>query len=333
MIFDFLTPSYLEIVSAEINKEKKHSTPALNMFFKRKQYAESGFVKVPNEVFNVNDILPLIERGAKIEASALNTARTYTTYELKLFGDTNNLSVKDIEDLVKQLTGLKGITHTSKKSELARSIVEGMLNKVNATREFMACSAILGSIVDSEDNEIETFDIPAENKLGTKTISDGSVKSYQLLEAMKKQMRKATKYSGKVALAIGEDAYDVLQNTDEYQNWANRDANNISVEDIKNGVEGFFGNKKYPFILLDETYAKDSEGLNFFDTNSIVMCPVGVFAEFYTAINTRDGSFAKLFHLDVDKGKFNPDGDEYRVQCTAMPIVTLPNAIVTAQLN
>ena len=185
---DFLSPAYLETIVAEADKLKTYETPILNAFFKRQVSAPNGFVKVPKEVFNYDDILPLIQRGGAIQATELLTAREYTTYELKIFGDMKILSPKDIKDLVTQLENLTGVTYAQKKIELANQIIGEFNTKVNATREFMAGSAILGSITDKDGNTIETFDIPTANKLGAKVISDGTVKSYVLLRQMRKQM-------------------------------------------------------------------------------------------------------------------------------------------------
>ena len=328
---DFLSPAYLETIVAEADATKKYETPILNAFFKRQVSAPNGFVKVPKEVFNYDDILPLIQRGGAIQATALNTAREYTTYELKMFGDMKILSPKDIKDLVSQLENLTGTTYAKKKVELANQVIGEFNEKVNATREYMAASAILGSIKDKDGNVIETFDIPTANKLGSKSVSDGTVKSYQLLREMRKQMRKATKYKGRVGLLIGEGAYETLQDTAEFQAWANSVANNLTVEDVQNGVEGYFGDKRYPFIVADDFYYKAGTQTQFFTTDSIVMAPVNAFAEFYGTIETNKGSFSKIKHVD-EQEMWNPDGTAYRLQCGSMPIVTLPNAIVTATL-
>jgi len=329
---DFLTPAYLETIVREADKKATYDMTVLKTFFKNSKYAENGFVKVPKEVFNYEDILPLINRGAGIEATGLDTSRQYTTYEIKLFGDMKILKPTDIKALVNQLQSLTGDTYKSKKVELAKSIVEEFNTKVNATREYMACSALLGSIKDKDGNVIETFDIPTANKLGTKTVSDGTVKTYQLMSMMKKQMKKSTKYRGAVALVLGEGAYETIQGTEEYQTWAALNVNNVSVEDNDSEISGYFGNKKFPFIVLDEFYYTGGSQVQFFSTNSIIMCPVGVFAEFYTSIETNKGSFAKLKHID-EYEVWNPDGTAYRLQCSAMPIVTLPNAIITADLD
>ena len=329
---DFLSPAYLETIVAEADTLTSYDTPVLNAFFKRQVSAPNGFVKVPKEIFNYDDILPLIQRGGAIQASELITARDYTTYELKMFGDMKILSPKDIKDLVTQLENLTGVTYVQKKIELANQIVGEFNTKVNATREFMACSAMLGDIKDNEGNTIETFDIPASNQLPDQLISDGTVKSYQLLRLMRKQMRKATKYKGRVALLIGEQAYETIQDTAEFQAWANSTANNLSVEDIQNGVEGYFGDSRYPFIVADEFYYAKGTQTQFFESNSIAMAPTDAFAEFYGTIDTNDGSFSKVKHIDEWEEK-NPDGTAYRLQCGAMPIVTLPNGIVIATLT
>ena len=329
MAVDFLTPAYLETIVAEADKEKKYETPVLNMFFKRTKSAPEGFVKVPKEVFNYDDILPLLQRGAAIEASELNTARKYVNYELRLFGDMKILKPKDIKDMVQQLQGLTGVTYAKKKVELANSIVGEFNNKVNATREFMAASALLGSITDKDGNVIETFDIPNANKLGNQDVSGGTVKVYQLIRAMAKQMRKSTKYAGRVGILIGEAAYEKIQDTEEFQNWASSPANNLTAEDILMGVEGYMGNKRYPFLLADDFYYKAGSQVNFFNEDTILMAPVDAFAEFYASIETNDGNFSKLKHIDTFK-QWNPDGTAYRLQSAAMPIVTLPNAIVSA---
>lgn len=328
---DFLSPAYLETIAKEADSMKKYETPILNMFFKRQVSAPNGFVKVPKEVFNYDDILPLIQRGGAIQASALNTSREYTTYELKSFGDMKVLSPRDIKDLVVQLENLTGTTYQAKKVELANQIVGEFNEKVNATREYMAGSAILGTIKDKDGNTIETFDIPVANQLGSQTVSDGTVKVYQLMRMMTKQMRKATKYKGGVGILIGEDAFETIQDTAEFQNWATNVANNLSAEDMAEGIEGFMGNKRYPFIVADDFYYSDGTQTQFFDADTIVVAPVDAFAEFYATIETNDGSFSKIKHVDSWEEK-NPDGTAYRLQCSAMPIVTLPNAIVTATI-
>ena len=330
---DFLTPAYLAVITKEADEKSQYLTPALNMFFSQKIYTDNGFVKVPTEVFNYDDILPIINRGAGIEATELDTTRTYITYEMKLFGDMKILKPSDIATLVKQLSGLSGVTYQTKKVELANSILGEFNSKVNATREYMACNAVLGSIKDKDGNVIETFNIPTDNKLGNVKISDGTIKSYQLIREMEKQMKLATKYRGRVALAIGQEAYATIQDTAEYQAWAISSVNNVSVEDNAQGVMGYFGNKKYPFIVLDEFYYDKGTKKQFFTTDSIAMIPVKTFAEFYASIETNDGSFAVIKHIDVNENQWNPDGSAYRLQCSAMPIVTLPNAIITATLT
>ena len=329
---EFLSPAYLETIATEADKLKSYETPVLNLFFKAKKFAPNGFVKVPKEVFNYDDILPLIKPGAAITSSELNMSRQYVTYELPMFGDMKILTPKDIRDYITQVAHLTGETFTQKKVEIATDIIGGFNDKVNATREYMACSALLGSIKDKDGNVIETFDIPAANKLGTKSVSDNTVLVSKLLRDMKTQMRKATKYKGRVACVLGSTAEEKIMASAEYKNWATGAASrNLTAEDQAMGITGYLGGS-IPYIVIDDFYYAEGVQTSFFSEASIVMAPVDAFAEFYRSIDTNDGEFATIKHVD-EFDQHNPDGTAKRLQCGAMPIVTLPNAIVSATLS
>lgn len=327
---DFLTPAYLETAIKEADKLKQYETPALNLFFSRKTHAPNGFVKVPKEIFNYNDILPLVEKGAAIPQSELNISREYTTYHLKLFGDLKVLNPIDIKRALEQVAHLTGDTYASKRAEIANSIIEGFNNKVNATREFMACSALAGSIKDKDGNDIETFDIPAKNKIAETSIK--ATKLFLLLDDMRNKLKTATKYKGKVALVLGKEAHRTILESDEYQKWLDKGLTRFSAQESLTSVEGFLGSKDYPYILLDDEYMQKGVAKPFFNPKAMMMIPVGVFAEFYDSIETNEGSFAKLKHIDNFKQN-NPDGIAFRLQSGSMPIVTLPNGIISTSIK
>lgn len=329
---DFLTPAYLATIVAEADKLKMAETPATNMFFSQKTYTDNGFVKVPKEVFNVDDLLPLVEPNSAIPATPIDMSREYTTYELKSFGDLKMYKPSEVAKFVEQVAHVTGDTKKAKRAEIANEIINTLNNKVNATREYMACSALLGSIKDNKGNVIETFNIPSANKLGAKKVSDDTVKVYKLLREMQTAMRTATKYKGSVALVLGQSAHEKLMDSPSFQRWMESPANNLSAEESLTGVEGFIGGKKFPFIILDDFYYDKGVAKNFFNPDTMLMAPTKIFAEFYGSIETNKGSFPQQKLIDTNE-MWNPDGTAYRLQTRSMPIVTLPNGIITATLS
>ena len=327
----FLQPAYIETIINDVT-QRDYSTPILDMFFKRKKSAPDGFVRVPKEVSDYQDILPLIERGSAITPSSIGGTKQWTTYELRTFGDLKVLKPYEIEKLKNQLAGLTGVTYAQKKVELVNDIIGEFNRKVDLTREYMAGSALTGTIKDKDGNTIETFDIPADNKLGTQNVSGGGVKIWELIRAMIKQMHKSTKYRGNVGFIIGENAYDKILASDEYQKWTANPANALTAEEIVRGVEGYMLNRKYPFLVADAKYYNNGTTGSFFNEDSLIIAPIGLFTEFYAPIATNKGVFSKIKHIDTFE-MYNPDGTAYRLQSSAMPIVTLPNAIVSAVIS
>jgi len=327
----FLQPAYLEKI-VEAKTLRTWNTPILDMFFKRKKAAPEGFVRVPKEKGSYEDILAIVDRGSAIPASELKLGREYVTYDLKLFGDLKVLKPSDVRRYQEQLAGLTGDNYNKKRVEIANDIIGEYNRKVDLTREYMAGSALTGVIKDKDGNTIEEFDIPKDNDLGNQNISNGSVKIYKLLRAMVKRMREATNYSGAVGLILGENAYDKILDSEEYQTWAKNQQNALTAEEIANGVEGYMLNKKYPFLLADAKFYSNGSKSPFFDADSMILAPLEVFGEYYANIDTNKGSFSKIKHIDKFE-VYNPDGEAIRLQCSSMPIVTLPNAIIKAKIS
>jgi len=327
---EILDSGYLATITKEVLNEKKINTPILNTFFAKKEYVENGVVAVPKEVNSVDDLLPLIDPKAGIKNSGYDNKKGFNYYELKLFGDLKLVTPQDIETFKRELQNLDPVTYQAKKVEIVKRITDRMTTKVNATREYMAGSAVLGTIKDKDGNTIYTFDIPADNRLGDFKVSDDTKKPYEVLYALEKQSKRATKYRGKFGLIIGASAYEKLLKSPSYQKLVELGQKNL--QDTIDGIDGYFGGK-YPFILADETYTdKQGNKKPFFNEDSILLAPTQIFAEYYQAIVTNKGSFAKLFHLDTFEVT-NPDGLNIRLQTSSMPIVTLPNGIVTATLS
>ena len=328
---EILNSGYLDTVTNTlIKQEAKVETPILNLFYNRKVYVDNGVVSVPVEAKTEDDILPLIDPAVGIKATSVNIQGKYNYYGLKTFGDLKILTAQEIEGYKRQLQNLDPTTYKAKKIEIVNSIMNRSIQRVNSTREYMAGSAILGKIKDKDGNTIYTFDIPADNKLGDYKVSDDTDKPYEVIYAMQKQIKKATKYRGNVGVIIGASAYEKLLQSPSYQRYYERSL--MNVEATINGIDGYI-NGKVPFIVADEEYT-DKEGNKkyFFNEDSILMAPTKVFAEFYQGIITNKGKFAKLFHIDSWENN-NPDGQAIRLQSASMPITTLPNGIVTATLS
>jgi hypothetical protein len=97
------------------------------------------------------------------------------------------------------------------------------------------------------------------------------------------------------------------------------------------GVVDYIG--KRPLLIADSFYYdKANNKKSFFNEDSIALAPTNLFSTFYTHIVTNEGEFRELDHIDTFDVK-NPDGRVIRLQTSAMPIVTLPNAIATATLS
>ena len=330
MSLEILQGGYLAPIAKEMMKTKQFETPILNTFFKKKVYVDNGVVAVPKEVKNVDDLLPLLNPTSGIKASSTEFHGDFNYYELKLFGDLKIITARDIENYKRQLQNLDPSSFQAKKVEIVNGILDRHIQRVNATREYMAGSAVLGTIRDKDGNIIYRFDIPADNRLGNFKVSDDTVKPNQVIAKFRNQLRKATKYKGGVGIIIGASAYDKLLQSPSYQRYYERSLMNVEAQ--VNGVDGYIDGK-IPFILADDTYTdKEGNKKSFFNEDSILIAPTQLFAEFYTAVITNKGSFAKQFHIDT-YDMTNPDGNAIRLQTSSMPILTAPNGIVTATLS
>ncbi len=330
MSLDILKGGYLAPIAKEMMRTKQFQTPILNTFFAKKIYVENGVVATPKEVKDTDDLLPLLNPTSGIKSSEVKLAGDFNYYELKLFGDLKIVTPKDIENYKRQLQNLDPTTFQAKKVEIVNGILDRHIQRVNATREYMAGSAVLGTIKDKDGNVIYNFNIPASNRLGDFKVSDDTKKPNQVIFALKAQMKKATKYSGQVGVIIGVSAYEKLLESPSYQRYYERSLMNVEAQ--LNGIDGYI-NGKIPFIVADETYTdKAGNKKTFFNEDSILLAPTQLFAEFYTAIVTNQGSFAKLLHIDT-YNQNNPDGTAIRLQTASMPIITASNSIVTATLS
>jgi len=327
---NILDAGYLTPIAKEIMATTKFQTPILDTFFGKNVYVDNGVVAVPAEAKTEDDILPLVNNGGAIKSSELNLKGKLNYFELKTFGDLKIINASEIEGYKRQLQNLDPTTYQAKKIEIVNGIMDRMVQRTNATREFMAGSAILGKIKDKDGNTIYDFDIPSANKLGDFKVSDDTDKPNEVVYALQKQIRKATKYRGAVGMIIGASAYEKLLSSPSYQRYFERVG--MNVESQIAGVDGYI-NGKVPFIVADEEYT-DKEGNRkaFFDVDSVLLAPTQLFAEFYQGIVTNEGKFAKLFNIDKWEQK-NPDGQAVRLQFGSMPIPTLPNSIVTATLS
>ena len=330
MSLEILQGGYLAPIAKEMMKTKQFETPILNTFFKKKVYVDNGVVAVPKEVTDVDDLLPLLNPTSGIKATSTEFKGEFNYYELKLFGDLKIVTPRDIENYKRQLQNLDPATYQAKKVEIVNGILDRHIQRVNATREYMAGSAVLGTIKDKDGNVIYTFDIPADNRLGDFKVSDDTVKPNQVIAKFKAQLKKATKYKGGVGIIIGASAYDKLLQSPSYQRYYERSLMNVEAQ--VNGIDGYIDGK-IPFILADDTYT-DEKGnkKRFFNEDSFLMAPTQLFAEFYTAIITNKGSFAKQFHID-NYEMTNPDGLAVRLQTSSMPILTAPNGIIVGTLS
>ena len=327
---DILNSGYLAPVSKEILRGKQYQTPILNTFFKRKVYVKNDVVAVPKENGTYDDILPVINPRGAIPTSNSEWANMQMNYyELKTFGRIDTLTPQDIEDYRLQLQNLENAEYQAKKVEIVNNVMENTLNKVLATREFMASSAILGDVKDKDGNTLYTFNIPASNKLGNKKVSDDTDKLPVVIQTMINTAMKSTKYRGGFGFVIGQNALLKILESPSYNN--SQDYMGRGVMERVAGVDGWlFG--KYPYIIANDWYYSANGKKSFFNEDTLELLPTELFAEFYGKVFTEEGSFAEIPHIDTFKQR-NPDGTAIRTQFKSAPIVTLSNGIVTATLS
>jgi hypothetical protein len=215
------------------------------------------------------------------------------------------------------------------KVEIVSQQMNRLIQKTNATREYMAGCAILGTIKDKDGNEIYNFSIPSDNKLGNKKVSDDTDKLSIVLYQLEQQIRNATRYNGGFGLIVGESAYEKILQSPSYQRIQERMQSNAQQQ--ADGVTNYLGNR--PLLIANSKYYdKTNNRKRFFNEDTLCMAPTDLFSEFYTHIATNDGEFREIVHIDTYK-EYNPDGTVIRLQTASMPIPTLPNAIVTATLS
>ena len=326
---NILSSGYVATVGKELLSQGKRQTPILNTFFGKTEYVDNGVVAVPKEVTRADELLPLIKAGAGVPVEKLNYDGEWNYYALKTFGGAKLIKPDEIERFKRQLQNLTGQTYSAMKAQIITEKIQELINKALSTREYMAGSALLGNIKDKDGNVLYTFDIPAANKLGTKSVSDDTDKLSVVLYDLEKVIRKSTRYTGQFGIIAGEGAYEKILKSPSYQRIQERSLANASENAA--GVVDYIG--KRPLLIADSFYYdKTNTKKSFFNEDSIGLAPTSLFSTFYTHIATNDGEFRELDHIDTYDKK-NPDGRVIRLQTSAMPLVTLANAISTATLS
>ena len=326
---NILTGGYVATIGKDLLQGQQYKTPILDAFFKRKEYVSNGVVAVPTEVSFADDLLSLINPEAGVPVGKLDYAGAYNYFALKHFGDAKLIKPNEIERIKRQLQNLSGENYSAMKVEIVSQQINRLIQKTNATREYMAGCAILGTIKDKDGNEIYNFGIPASNKLGTKKVSDDTDKLALVLNELEATIRNATRYMGGYGLVVGEGAYEKILQSPSYQRVQERRM--ATAGQVVDGAIDYIGRR--PILLADKSYYDKSKTRNkFFDTDTIALAPTDLFSEFYTHIATNEGEFRELAHIDSFKQN-NPDGTTTRLQTATMPIPTLPNAIATATLS
>ena len=330
MSLPILDPGYLAPISKELLRGKQYQTPILNTFFKNKVYTKNDVVAVAKEKTTFDDILPVINpRGAIPLSQPEWGGDKFYYYELKTFGRLEPVMPQDIEDYRQMLQNLDGADFQAKKVEIVGQIMENTLNKVLATREYMASSGILGEVKDKDGNTLYTFNIPSTNKLGSKKVSDDTDKLPVVIQEMINTSMKATKYRGGFAFIIGQSALLKILQSPSFNNSQNYMGNGAMTR--IEGVDGWiFG--KFPYVIANDFYYSVNGRKSFFNEDTLLLAPTEAFAEFYGKVFTEEGAFAEIPHIDTYKQR-NPDSTIIRTQFKSAPLVTLPNGIVTATLS
>ncbi len=325
-----LDAGYLAPISKQLLQGKEYATPVLNTFFRTKVYTQNDIVAVPKEVNDFDDILPLITEGASIPvAKGEWGGESYNYYKLEAFGEVKLVTPKDIEDYRRQLQNLEGVNYQAKKIEIVNQILGRTLQKVNATRERMACQALSGNVTDKDGNTLFTFTIPAENNIGTKALSTNGDGLAVTLQEMRNQVIKATKYRGRFGYVIGREALLKIMKNDDFKSAMSYAG--VGANDQTQIVSGwFFGNE--PYIVANDWFYSKGQKKQFFNDDTLLIAPIDAFGEFYGNVFTAEGAFAEIPHIDTYTQR-NPDGIAIRTQFKSAPIVTLPNGIVTATIS
>lgn len=325
-----LDAGYLAPIAKELLQGKQYATPVLNTFFRTKIYTKNDVVAVPKEVNDFDDILPLITDGASIPvAKGEWGGESYNYYQLKTFGEIKLVTPNDIDNYRKQLQNLENVVYQAKKVEIVNQILGRTLQKVNATRERMACQALSGNVTDKDGNTLFTFNIPSANNLGTKALSTNGDSLAVTLQELRNKVIEATKYRGRFGYVIGREALIKIMKNDDFKSAMSYAG--VGANDQTQIVSGwFFGNE--PYIVANDWFYNKGVKKQFFNDDTLLIAPIDAFGEFYGDVFTAEGAFQEIPHIDTYTQR-NPDGTAIRTQFKSAPIVTIPNAIATATIS
>lgn len=325
-----LDGGYLDVSVKGLLNGREYATPVLNTFFKRKVYTPNDVVVVPKEVTDYDDILPLIDKNGSVPvAKGEWGGEDYNYYVLQAFGEVKVVTAQEIEDYRKQLMNLEGVAYQAKKVEIVNRIMGRTIQKVNATRERMACQALSGKITDKNGNVLFTFDIPAANNLGTKALSTNGDGLAVTLQEMKNKAIEATNYRGGFGYVVGRNALLKIMKNDDFKSAMSYAG--VGANDQTQIVSGwFFGNE--PYVVANDWFYSKTGKKQFFNDDTLMLAPIDAFGEFYGNVFTKDGAHAEIPYIDTYDIN-NPDGLAIRTQVKTAPIVTVPNGIVTATIS
>lgn len=312
-----MIPFNTHALVAAINRRFSPSTPIFNRYFSRARLSDSNLVQLDQKETNTG-IMQTISYGA--QSRRVNRPGWESkTFQIPRFSEHD--VVKGGSRVGERVFGSK----TDAKIGLSqdrRDAVQNLLDRSDATREFMAIKALCGQVVDGAGTVIANY--PITTVAGALDFAGGTHKPTEIIRTAKRLIGRE--------LGTGAATVDVLIGWQAYEYFL--EAPEVLALREKYGLEMLnhmwpTGAQEVTFQVIDHTYHDaDGNDQEFFDPEDIViMSPMMNSYSLYGPVETSEnGLQMRQSYFDMWREK-DPPAEFIRFESNPLPFMDRPYAI------